>query len=288
MDRKKIGVLVVLGASLMWALEPIFAKLAYASADFMQTQLIRVSVIALLAAFYGIATKGSFKPNKRQVRAIVYVAVAGTLVADLIYFFALASIPSVNAVLLGHLQPVFIILMGFFILKEDKLNKFDYLGVMFMLLAGLFVTTRTVENLANFRIGTVGDALVLFATVVWATTTIAMRKYLREMNAGVVTFYRFFIATLAFAAYLLFTYGIGFSNIFQLMLGTVGAIGTILYYEGLKRIKAAQVSALELAAPFFAAILAFFVLGELATVMQATGILLLFVGVYFLSKKEVI
>ncbi|MFH1587173.1 MAG: DMT family transporter [Candidatus Diapherotrites archaeon] len=286
MNVKTIGVLVVLGAALMWALEPILAKLAYVSADFMQTQLIRVAIIALLAALYGIATKGKFKPTKKQIKAIVYVAVAGTLVADLIYFFALASIPSVNAVLLGHLQPVFIILMGFFILKEDKLNKFDYLGVLFMVLAGLFVTTRTVENLISFKIGTLGDLLVLFATVVWATTTIAMRKYLREMNAGVITFYRFFIATLAFGAYLVFTQGIVFPNIFQLMLGAVGAFGTILYYEGLKRIKAAQVSALELAAPFFAAILGFFVLEEVVFPMQIIGLLLLVAGVYFLSKKE--
>ena len=58
------------------------------------------------------------------------------------------------------------------------------------------------------------------------------------------------------------------------------------YYESLKRIKAAQVGALELSTPFFAAILGFLVLGELVTIMQIIGILLLFVGIYYLSKKE--
>jgi len=66
---------------------------------------------------------------------------------------------------------------------------------------------------------------------------------------------------------------------------TVGA-GTILYYEGLKRIKAVQVSALELSTPFFAALLGFLILGEWVTVMQISGMILLFIGVFFLSKKE--
>jgi transporter family protein len=76
------------------------------------------------------------------------------------------------------------------------------------------------------------------------------------------------------------------SNIYQILVGVIVGAGTILYYEGLKRIKAAQVGALELSTPFFAAVFGFCILGERVTVMQITGIALLFVGVYLLSKKE--
>jgi probable blue pigment (indigoidine) exporter len=76
------------------------------------------------------------------------------------------------------------------------------------------------------------------------------------------------------------------TNIYQVLIGIIIGIGTILYYEGLKRLKAAQVSGLELSTPFFAAILAFLVLNEFITAMQIIGIALLFVGVYFISKKE--
>jgi drug/metabolite transporter (DMT)-like permease len=50
--------------------------------------------------------------------------------------------------------------------------------------------------------------------------------------------------------------------------------------------KAAQAAALELGAPFFAAIISFFILGETVTSLQIMGILTLLIGVYFLSKKE--
>jgi drug/metabolite transporter (DMT)-like permease len=155
-----------------------------------------------------------------------------------------------------------------------------------MMMAGLLIATRSSENLLMLRLGTYGDLVVLSATVAWSTTTIAVRKYLTEMNAGVVTFYRFLFASLALAAYLVFFSDLGAVNMYQVMIGIVVGVGTILYVEGLKRNKAAQVSALELSTPFFAAVLSFLALGELVTQMQIVGMVLLLIGVLFLSRRE--
>lgn len=287
MDRKKTGVLAVLGASFMWAVEPIAAKLAYTNSDFLQTSAIRAIVAALTAGLYVFSTNiGNLKITKKQFSTVLYIAIVGTILADLLYFFSLTKIPVLNAVLIGHMQPISIILIGFFFLKEDRPSKFDYLGIFTMIIAALLVTTRTPENLAKIRLGTAGDVYVVLATVAWATTAIAMRKYLRQINAGVITLYRFSIAAIAFVIYLSLTSSLVLSSIYQILVGFVVGVGTILYYEGLKRIKAAQVSALELSTPFFAALLSFLILGELVTVMQIAGIGLLVVGIYLLSKKE--
>lgn len=287
MKVKTIGMLATLGASVAWALEPIFAKLSYANADFLETSTVRAIFVTLIALTYAFITnKGNLKVNKKQFSILVYIALAGTLFADLIYFFALTKIPVINAVLVGHMQPIFIVFMGFFCLKEDKLTKFDYAGIFFMIIAGLLVTTKTLTNLSMLRLGSVYDLVVLSATIAWATTGIVMRKYLKQMNAGVVTFYRFFIASIVLVIYLISTSSVLFSNIYQILVGVIVGVGYILYYEGLKRIKAAQSSALELSTPFFATLLGFYILGELVTVMQIFGILLLFVGVGFLFVRE--
>lgn len=287
MKVKTIGMLATLGASIAWALEPIFAKLSYANADFLETSAVRAIFVTLIALTYAFITnKGNLKVNKKQFSILVYIALAGTLFADLIYFFALTKIPVINAVLIGHMQPIFIVFMGFFCLKEDKLTKFDYAGIFFMIIAGLLVTTKTLTNLSMLRLGSVYDLVVLSATIAWATTGIVMRKYLKQMNAGVVTFYRFFIASIVLVIYVVSTSSVLFSNIYQILVGVIVGIGYILYYEGLKRIKAAQSSALELSAPFFAALFGFYILGELVTVLQIFGILLLFVGVGFLFMRE--
>jgi len=277
----------ILGASIMWSLEPVFAKLAYASSDYLQTSAIRAIVVVLTALLYVIITGGrKLKVTSNQFSKILYIAIAGTIIGDLLYFFALTKISVLNAVLIGHMQPIFVILIGFLFLKEDKLTKFDYIGIFTMIIAALFVTTKTLENLSMIKLGTVGDFYVLLATVAWATTAIVARKYLREINAGVVTFYRYLIASVIFVIYLSLKSSLVLSNIYQILVGVVVGAGTILYYESMKRIKAAQVCAMELSTPFFAALLGFMILGEGVTVMQISGMVLLFVGVCFVSKKE--
>jgi drug/metabolite transporter (DMT)-like permease len=286
-NTKRIGVVTILLASIMWAIEPILAKISYENSDFLHTSAIRAIVAALTAFLYIVLTRKSpLKVTRQQLSPLIYIAIVGTLVADFMYFFALSQVPVINAVILGHMQPIFIIAFGFFLLKSDTLTKFDYLGISLMIIAGLLVTTRTIENLFAFRFGTLGDLIVLSATIAWATSAIVMKKYLTAMNAGVITFYRFFFPALIFTMYLGLTSSLIIANIYQVFIGVIIGIGTILYYEGLKRLKAVQVSGLELSTPFFAAILAFLFLNEFITGMQIIGIALLFVGVYFISKKE--
>jgi drug/metabolite transporter (DMT)-like permease len=286
-NTKKLGVVTILLASIIWAIEPIFAKLSFENSDFLHTSAIRAIVAALTAFIYiALTRKSPLKVTKQQLSPLIYIALVGTLVADFMYFVALSQIPVINAVIIGHMQPIFIIAFGFFLLKTDTLTKFDYLGIALMILSGLLVTTRTMENLFALRFGTFGDLIVLSATIAWATSAIVMKKYLTMMDAGVITFYRFFFPSLIFAAYLGVTSSLFIANIYQVGIGVIIGVGTILYYEGLKRLKAAQVSGLELSTPFFAAILAFVFLNELVTSMQIIGIALLFGGVYLISKKE--
>lgn len=287
MDKKQIGVLAIVGASVMWAIEPIFAKLAYANSSVVQTSGFRAIFVTIVALIYALTTNGrNIKISKREFSVIFYIAVFGTLVADLLFYIALTRIPVLNAVLIGHLQPIFIILIGYFILKEEKHSKYDYAGIFIMIFGALLVTTQTLQNLLVLRIGTVGDLLVVGATVSWASTGIVARKYLTAMNCGIITFYRFLIAAMFFSIYLLFKSEFQFGSVNQIIIGIIVGVGYILYYEGLKRIKAAQAGALELSTPFFAALLGFLVLGELVTPMQIAGILILCIGVYLLSKKE--
>jgi len=286
-NNKQVGVLAILLASTMWAIEPTLAKLSYQNSDFLQTSAIRSIFAAMTALIYIMATKRTgLRINKQQLPSLVYIAVVGARFADVRYYLAMSQIPVVNAVVLAHMQPIFIVVIAFFVLKSDKLTKFDFLGISVMIISGLLVTTKTVENLINLQFGTVGDLIVLSATFTWATAAIVVRKYIKDTNAGVIAFYRFFFASVVFIIYLALISSINIDNIYQIFIGIIIGIGTILYYEGLKRIKAAQVSALELSTPFFAAILGFIVIGEIITIMQIVGILLLLVGIYCLSKKE--
>lgn len=286
-SNKTTGVFVVLGASVMWALEPIFAKLSFQSADVLNTFATRIFFALIVITIYALAKNPKeLRVKLKELRWLIYLSLVATLFADFIYTYAFTKVMVINAVLIGHIQPIFIVILGYFILKSDRLTKFDYLGIISMILAGIFVSTKTIDNLRNLRFGTFGDILVLFATFAWATTAIITRKYLKELPAQIVAFYRFLFAGIVFFVYLLLTHGIKITNIYQVLLGFVIGIGTILYYEGLKRIKAAQVSALELSTPFFASLLGFVILREFITVLQFCGLLFLALGICLLAQRE--
>lgn len=285
-DKKRIGVLVTLGASVMWALEPIFAKLSYRSTDYLNTFATRILFSLIIIVVYLIATGKRVAVARQHIPQLIYLSLVATLFADLMYIYALTRVPVINAVLIGHMQPVFVIVIGTVMLTREKLTRYDYAGIVFMLIAGFLVTTKTTENLIALQFCTTGDLYVLLATVAWATTAIVARRYLRELPAVVIAFYRFLFAGIIFVSYQLLTSGIEIMSIYQVLIGLVIGIGTILYYEGIRLIKAAQVAALELSTPFFATLLGFFVLQEHVTVMQGTGILCLLGGIYCLAKKE--
>jgi drug/metabolite transporter (DMT)-like permease len=286
--NKTIGIIAVLIASIMWAIEPILVKLSYETSDFIQTNTIR-AIFALLVAFIYILIRRKpkeIKISKKNIPPLIYIALVATLFADFMYVFSLSQIPVINAVIIGHLQPIFIVIFGFFILKSDKLTYLDYIGIFLMILSGVFVTTGTLENLMNFKFGTIGDLFVLSATIAWATTAIITRKYVRNLNTGVLAFYRFSIASIVLSIFLIINNRFFIANYYQVAVGIIIGLGTILYYESLTRIKAAQTSALELSTPFFATVIAFFVLSEIPTIMQFVGVGLLLIGLYFISRRE--
>lgn len=286
-DKKTAGIFSILGASVMWALEPIFAKLSFQSTDVLNTFATRILFCLFVITIYALIKKPKELIVKQQeLKWLVYLSIVATLFADFLYTYALTKVMVINAVLIGHIQPIFIVVLSYFFLKTDKLSKFDYLGILFMIFAGIFVSSKTLDNLKNLRFGTLGEILVLMATFAWATTAITTRKYLKELPAQVIAFYRFLFAGIIFIIYLIPKHGIKIANIYQVLLGIVIGIGTVLYYEGLKRIKAAQVSALELSTPFFASFLGYIVLKEMITILQLLGLAFLFIGIYFISKRE--
>ncbi len=284
MHRKHAGIIFILSASIMWAVEPVLAKLAYSNSDFFHTSAIRAFFACMVAFLYMlIRNKKNLFIKKSFFIPIIYISIMGTLFADLFYFLALTMTPVINAVVIGHMQPIFIILIGFFILNE-KLVGYDYAGIFCMILAGIFVSAKTIQNLLTLHIGNLGDLFVLFATIAWATTAITARKYI-QIQPATIAFYRFFFASIIFLFYLTISSKLYVANFYQPCIGIAVGIGTIFYYEAIHRLKAAQVSALELSTPFFASILSLFI-GEWITTLQILGILMLCIGIYFLAKKE--
>ena len=200
---KIVGVVSILLAAVIWAIEPVLARFSSEinKGDSLETITVRAALVAFVGLMYVLLTREKIRMTRKQFSAIFFTALISSVVADLIYYKCLLMVPAVNAVLIGHLQPVFIVLMGFSFLKNDKLTIYDFGGILLMLTAATIVIARNTSGLFSFNFGTSGDLLVVLVTVLWALGSIIMRRNIKGLTAGVITLFRF---TTAFVFYSFF------------------------------------------------------------------------------------
>ncbi len=283
--RKALGVLFGVSAGAMWAVEAVLGKMLFSSFTFIQVTASEVFFATLTAFAYIFARRESMRISRKNIGSSLIVGLVGTVFAPLMYFLGLTQTLAVNATLIAHLQPLFVAILGFLLLKE-KLHRQDLATTILIIFAVILITGRTAENLANLRLGSLGDLVVLFATFGWAIVAIPGKQLTREVNSAVIVGHRFLIASIAFIPILLYLNQLIVSSVYQVLLGVVVGLGYIFYYEGLKRLKASQVALAELSSPFFAAILAWNFLGEKTAPMQVMGAILLMLGLYILTQEK--
>ncbi len=284
-DQKVLGILFGVGAGAMWAIEAILGKLLFSSFTFIQVTASEVFFAALTAFVYIIARREGVRFSGRNLGSFLVVGLVGTVFAPLMFFLGLTQTLAVNATLIAHLQPLFVAIFGFFVLKE-RLHKRDVAAGILAIFAVVLITGRTVDNLASLRLGNFGDLVVFFATLGWAIVAIPGKQLTKEVSSVVIVGYRFLIASIVFIPVLLYSNQLVINSIHQVLLGIVVGLGYIFYYEGLRRVKASQVALCELSSPFFAAILAWSFLGEKTTLMQISGAILLIMGLYILTQEK--
>ena len=284
-NQKVLGILFGVSAGAMWAVEAILGKMLFSSFTFIQVTASEVFFATLTAFAYIFVRRERMNFNSKNLGNFLVVGLVGTVFAPLMYFFGLTQTFAVNATLIAHLQPLFVAIFGFSLLKE-RLHKHDLIAGVLIFFAVILITGRTAENLTNLKLGNFGDLVVFFATLSWAIVAIPGKQLTKEVSSVVIVGYRFLIASIVFMPVLLYLNQLIVSSIYQVLLGVLVGLGYVFYYEGLKRIKASQVALTELSSPFFTAVFAWSFLGENTTSMQIIGALSLMFGLYILTQER--
>jgi drug/metabolite transporter (DMT)-like permease len=274
-----------ISAGAIWAVETILGKFLFSSFTFIQVAASEIFFATLIAFLYIIVKRDWTRFDRQTIQYLVIVGVVGTVVAPLLYFFGLLHTFAVNATLIAHMQPLIIFVLGHVFLKE-QLSKQDLIGGMLIIVAAVLITSRNIENLTTLNLGNFGDLTVFCAMGCWAIVAVPGKQLTETVPSSVIVGFRFLIASIVMVPLLLYLNQLIITSIYQVLLGSLGGLGYVFYYEGMKRLKASQVAFTELSSPFFIAFLAWLLLGELVTAFQVVGILLLMAGLYILSKKE--
>lgn len=285
----------VVAAALLWSVDGLLRRHLYtlpAPVIVFWEHTLGLLILLPILAF----TWRYFKQlTRKQWLAITVVALLSGAAGTILYTAALGRvqyIPFSVVILLQQLNPIFAITASALLLKEHLTKRFIMLSAI-GLVAAYFATFPDIK--VNFATGSGTIIAALFAVgaaAAWGISTAFSKYALKGTSSFHITAARFGIAPL-------------FALMFAGMSGDAGAIGSItasefryllaitfstglvallVYYFGLKRVKASRAAILELAWPASAVLVGYFWLHQSLTWTQALGGLVLTGAILMIAR----
>ncbi|MEM9485655.1 MAG: DMT family transporter, partial [Cyanobacteria bacterium P01_F01_bin.116] len=224
--------------------------------------------------------------------SMTVVAILGAAIVPTLIFTALAITPVNNVILISQIDTPLVLALSVWILG-DRVNKWVIAGAV-LSFVGVALTvliqppgTEMVSMTAGMAIGR-GAIFTLIAAVIKAIANLASKISLRDIPLGIFSVFRMFVGTVFFFGATLILYGpehfmdVGSPFLWQWMLFYAAIIvvaGQTFWFNGLKRSNASEVSFATAFNPIVGILSAFFLLGEVPTLGQYIGGIVILGGI---------
>lgn len=241
------------------------------------------------------------KLDREAIYSLLLVSIFGGAVGTIAIVYALFIVDFQElsvVVLLQKFQPIFAIIMAALFLGERLSNKFlIWAGIA--IIGGYFLTFGwNIPNLQTDGNTMKAALLSLLASFSFGTSTVFSKRLLQRIDFVTATFFRYgttFILLLPLVLVLGFTtkfQEITATNwlIFGIITLTSGSVAILLYYYGLRHVKASHATLLELFFPISAILLDYFINGNVLSAVQwVSAIVMIYAiirsGMYVYTKK---
>jgi len=295
---KKLAPLFIVIAAALWGFDGIVLRPALYSLPVPLVVLVEHALAFLLMLpFLLVEFKELKKLKKGDWGAFAWIAVFGGAIGTMAITKALFYVNFVNlsvVILLQKLQPVFALMLAWLVLKE-KLPKKFFGWALLALIAAYFVTFGL--QLPNFSTGDKTTAAALFsllAAFAFGSSTVFSKRGIQKVNFRVGTYLRFGITTL-----IMFFVVAGTGNLvnfgqitwhqlitFLIIVFSTGGVAIFLYYYGLKSVTASVSTICELSFPLTAIVLEYLIRGNMLSLPQWAGAIVLGYSIYRVAKLK--
>jgi len=225
--------------------------------------------------------------ERRQILPLFLLGMTGVFSYNIFFFKGLELISAGRAALIIALNPIFITICAAVFFKE-RLSLLKVIGILLSVAGAMIVISRGNPGaLVTAGLG-LGEVYILGCVLSWVAFSIIGKMILSGVTPLVSVTYSAALgaAALFVPAYFEgvtrhlpdYTAVVWFNVIYLGVFGTV--IGFIWYYEGIKAIGPTRAGVFINFVPVSAIILAFFILGEPATLSLLVGAVLVIGGVY--------
>ena len=165
--------------------------------------------------------------------------------------------------------PVFVAFLEPYFFKE-KIRLSDVISAMITFIGVVLVIPRF-ESGNNLMLGALWGIL---SGLTYAILSILNRSYVKQYSSTVIAFYEQFAATIILLPFLFIQKPVfqRLDLVLLILLGTVfTGISHTLFINGLKNIKTQSASIISCLEPVYGIVFAFFLLGEIPTIREAIG-----------------
>jgi drug/metabolite transporter (DMT)-like permease len=240
-------------------------------------------IIPFILLIRNKALKIIFK--KENLKELLLIGFFGTVMTYALFFSGAKLTTGINTAILLQVEPIYSILLSFFILKEKVTVK--------QVLATLLIVVGIVAVVYNVSFSfNLGDLFILLTPLFYQLSHVISKKVINKYGTYAIQSARYFYGGIMLLV-ISTLFGMNqfnllteFSNLsIILALGIIVAgIGTLSFYESIKRINLSKTTALISPYSVIGVILAWLVLKETPTLYQIIGLILILFGIFALTK----
>lgn len=294
--KKYLPALAVIFAAFLWSFDGFIRQNLFALPSFLIVSLEHV-IGAIL--FFPLLIRGWKEVSSLGQRgwiSVLWISIFGGVLGTFFYTKALSYVNYIDlsvVVLLQKLQPIFAIALAGVILKEKITNRFIILA--FTAIVGGYLVTFGSSSIKDWDDKTIIAALLaLLAAFSWGSSTVLGKHALNRLSFTTVTSLRLAITASVTAFVLLSTgqYGavqsmtISHWGFIVLIVLSTGSLALFFYYYGLNKLPASHATLYELFWPLSAVGLDWFIRGNILSLTQWVGAILLLGSILLLTRKS--
>jgi drug/metabolite transporter (DMT)-like permease len=295
MKNETKGIILALLAAVVSGISIPANKFFIVNLDPTVFTAVRAVIIGVVFFFISICSSRFGHKEFKRVSwwYLIAIAVIGGAFAFLLYFNGLALTTAGKAAFLQKTLPLYTAILAFIFLKEKIPRKMSY-ALAAMLIGTLILYFAQTSPGKLWPNPSLGDLLVIAATVLWAIENIIARKamVLGETNF-VVSFARmFFGGLILFGFVLLFgKFGALLSLSAQQWIHVLISTALLFcyvffWYWSIKYINVTKAASLLLLAPIISLVGGLMFLGEPVSMLQLAGSAIILIGAYFIGATK--
>ena len=293
--KKYIPALAVIFAAFLWSFDGFIRQNLFALPSFLIVSLEHVIGAILFLPLLIRGWKEVSSLGQRGWISVLWISIFGGVLGTFFYTKALSYVNYIDlsvVVLLQKLQPIFAIALAGVILKEKITKRFIILA--FAAIVGGYLVTFGSSSINDWDDKTIIAALLaLLAAFSWGSSTVLGKHALNRLSFTTVTSLRLAI-TASVTAFVLISAGqydainnmtlSHWGSIVLIVLST-GSLALFFYYYGLNKLPASHATLYELFWPLSAVGLDWFIRGNILSLPQCVGAILLLGAIIILTRE---